>query len=512
MATIINSIGLRGIEGYLVQIEIQIAPGKEGISIVGLPDVSVKESKDRVLGVLAAQDCELPEKRVIVNLSPAEQKKNSPIFDLGIALGIMKEVDHFPYEIPKDAAFLGVLSLDGSIKSVEGMLPAIMAARNEHIKILYLPYNCDLPIRQMDDMELRFVKHINEVIESLSGQTTLFSSITSIQQPSTEKYIAAYPKDFKDIIGLKTAKWAFEIAAAGKHNILMSGPPGCGKSLLAETFPSILPPLTPKERFEVISIYQLAREKFDLNHPLPIRSPHHSSSAVSLIGGGTHPKPGEVSLAHNGVLFLDEMAEFPKRTLDMLRQPLQTGKVTISRAASTATYPARFILIGAMNPCPCGYLGANWKYCTCTPKQIQAYQNRISGPMKDRFDLLLSLQSVSLAQGGVEPREGSSEIRQRVMEARERQYRRYGDGICNGDAPNELFIEQNPLNQKQRIIIQQWSSREHLSNRVQMKIIRLARTISDLRGQEELTNESLWEAVTFRRNQIRDIQKAQVNS
>ncbi|MBB6446717.1 YifB family Mg chelatase-like AAA ATPase [Bacillus benzoevorans] len=512
MATIVNSIGLRGIEGYLVQIEVQIVPGKEGISIVGLPDLSVKESKDRVLGALASQDCELPEKRIIINLSPAEQKKNSPIFDLGMAIGMMREVHHFSYKIPNDAAFLGVLSLDGSIKPVDGMLPAIMAAREEQIKTLYLPHIHDLPIQEIDGMELRFVTHINEVIESFSGQTTLFTHTSSkfTPQESTE-YTPVYSKDFKDIIGHKHAKRAFEIAAAGGHNILMSGPPGCGKSLLAETFPSILPPLTNKERFEVISIYQLAREKNDSYQISPFRAPHHSSSAISLIGGGTHPKPGEVSLAHNGVLFLDEMAEFPKRTLDMLRQPLESGKVTISRAASTATYPSRFILVGAMNPCPCGYLGAHNKYCTCTSKQVIAYQNRISGPMKDRFDLLLTLQSVSLAKEGVEQRQCSAEIRKRVVEARDRQYKRYGDGICNGNAPNELFLECTPLTSSQRQMMQQWSSKEQFSNRVQMKIHRLARTISDLQGQDELTNESLWEAVNFRRHQLRDIQKVQVN-
>jgi magnesium chelatase family protein len=511
MATMITSIGLKGLEGYRVQVEIQLVHGNEGISIVGLPDASVKESKDRVLGALVANDCELPEKRIIVNLSPSEQRKNSPIFDLAMAIGIMKEVNHFPHNVPKEAAFLGVLSLDGSIKPVEGMLPAIVAAKNEKVKILYLPFYDDLPFQKIDGIELRFVKNLEEVIDSFSGQSTLFSySKPSLFQKSSDDLIPNYNKNFKHIIGHKYAKRALEIAAAGGHNILMSGPPGCGKSLLAETFLSILPTLTEKEQFEVMSIYQLAKEKNASYRVPPFRSPHHSSSSVSLIGGGTNPKPGEVSLAHCGVLFLDEMAEFPKRTLDMLRQPLEAKKVTISRAASTVTYPSRFILIGAMNPCPCGYFGSQNYYCTCTPKQIQAYQNRISGPMQDRFDIIFTLQSAALTSENTDHNEESEEIRKRVMKSRQRQYDRYQNEVSNTNVQDELFIEKNPLTQSQRLILQQWSSKEHFSNRVQMRIIRLARTISDLQGEETITNESLWEAMTLRRkNQIQH-QKVQV--
>ncbi|WP_428909798.1 YifB family Mg chelatase-like AAA ATPase [Niallia sp. Krafla_26] len=513
MATIVQSIGLRGIEGYKVQVEVQVVQGKEGISIVGLPDASVKESKDRVLGALAANLCELPEKRIIINLSPSEQKKNSPLFDLAMAIGIMKEMRHFAYKIPEQAAFLGVLSLDGSIKSVEGMLPAIMAAKQAGYQTLYLPYIPDLPFQQMDGIRLIFVQTLKEVIQSFSSQMTfpLLQKVSSHPE-STAPIIPVYEKDFKDIIGLKQEKRALEIAAAGAHHVLMSGPPGSGKSMLAESFLSILPPLTNHELFEVMSIYQLAGIKKDTYSIPPFRSPHHTSSSISLIGGGTHPKPGEVTLAHNGVLFLDEMTEFPKRTIDMLRQPLESGKVTISRAALTATYPSRFILIGAMNPCPCGYLGAKNKYCTCSPKIIETYQNRLSGPMRDRFDLLLFVQSTSITLDPTQIIETSEEIRKRVIKARERQYERYGKGICNGNAPNDLFLEKNPLNPQQRVMLQQWSSQEQFSHRVQMKILKLARTISDLQEEENMTNASLWEAVTFRRNEAKKVtQKVQVN-
>lgn len=399
MATVIPSIGLKGLEGYKVQVEVQLLPGIEGVSIVGLPDASVKESKDRVISALYANGCEVPDKKIVINLSPSEYRKNSPIFDLAMAIGIMKEAGDILEEIPKGAAFLGLLSLDGTIKSVEGIMPAILAAKQEGFNILYLPPIVNFPLQQMKGIEFRFVHSLQEVIASFCGQLNLFTSSTpkppDFSQLSHEDTIS-YDKDFKYVLGHAQAKRALEIAAAGGHNLFMSGPPGCGKSLLAETFPSILPLLTEESQLEVMSIYQLAGLSQSSFQQAPFRNPHHSASAVSLIGGGSNPKPGEVSLAHRGVLFLDEMAEFSKRTLDMLRQPMETGKVTISRVASTVTYPSRFILLGAINPCPCGYLGSRNFYCTCTPKQITQYKNRISGPIHDRMDILLQLQSVSL--------------------------------------------------------------------------------------------------------------------
>ena len=289
-----------------------------------------------------------------------------------------------------------------------------------------------------------------------------------------------------------------EIAAAGEHNVLMSGPPGCGKSLLAETFPSILPPLTHDAQLEVMSLYQLSKETLISPQIAPYRNPHHSASSISIIGGGTTPKPGEISLAHRGVLFLDEMAEFPKKTLDMLRQPLEAGKVTISRAQSTVTYPSSFILIAAMNPCPCGFLGSNSRYCTCTPKQIQSYKNRISGPIYDRIDILLFLQSVNLDQAE-KSRTSSAEIRKRVEKARERQYERYQEQVCNAKVPFEKLMATSPLKEHQMKMIRQVSTKQQWSNRVQIKIIRLARTISDLEGSQEITDESIWKAITLRR-------------
>ena len=393
----ISSIGLKGLEGYRVQVEVQISKGTESMVIVGLPDASVKESKERVLSAIRALDCDGADQKIVVNLSPSEQKKNGPLFDLAMAIGVLKETDYVKEEIPQDTVFIGALSLDGTIEKVEGMLPALIAAKDLGFKRVFLPYDPLIPIDMLEDIECIVVHHINDVLQHLIGQVSLpLQTVTPIVEQTKPSY--EFQKDFSHIIGHEQAKQALEIAAAGGHNVLMSGPPGCGKSLLAETFPSILPPLTKHQQLEVISLYQLAKEKLLNPQMAPYRHPHHSASSVAIIGGGSYPKPGEISLAHHGVLFLDEMAEFTKKTLDMLRQPLEAGKVTISRAHSTVTYPASFILIGAMNPCPCGYLGSNSHYCTCTQKQVQAYRNRVSGPVYDRIDILLTLKPVNLDQ------------------------------------------------------------------------------------------------------------------
>ena len=330
-----------------------------------------------------------------MNLSPSDQKKNGPFFDLAMAIGVLKEMGELKEKIPGDSVFIGALSLDGTVEKVEGMLPALMATKSLGFKRAYLPYDPLIQLDMLEGLECVVVQHITDVLQHLAGQELLPLHRTS-QIVEAAAYPIEYPRDFRDIIGHEQAKQAFEIAAAGEHNVLMSGPPGCGKSLFAESFSSILPPLTRAAQLEVISIYQLAKEKLPSPQIAPYRNPHHSASSVAIIGGGSYPKPGEISLAHRGVLFLDEIAEFQKKTLDMLRQPLEAGKVTISRAQSKVTYPTSFILIAAMNPCPCGFLGSHTRYCTCTPKQIQAYTNRISGPVYDRIDILLFLQSVNL--------------------------------------------------------------------------------------------------------------------
>ncbi|MCQ6280025.1 YifB family Mg chelatase-like AAA ATPase [Bacillus sp. EB600] len=493
----VSSIGLKGLEGYRVQVEVRISPGTESMVIVGLPDASVKESRERVLAALSVFDVDVTDQKVVVNLSPSEEKKNGPLFDLAIAIAALKELNVIKGKTPIENAFIGALSLDGTVVKAEGMLPALLSAKRLGLKRVYLPYDPSIPINMLEDLACIVVHHIEEVVQHLEGQESLSFFPTLPFEDQVPLFMELPQKDFCHVIGHESAKRALEIAAAGEHNVLMSGPPGCGKSMMAETIPSILPPLTNQAQLEVLSLYQLAGEKRMSPQTIPYRHPHHSASSVAIIGGST-PKPGEISLAHRGVLFLDEIAELTKKTLDMLRQPLETGEVTISRAHSTVTYPSSFILIGAMNPCPCGYLGSNLHYCTCSQKQIQTYRNRLSGPVYDRIDILLSLKSVNLDKPA-ERLESSIEIRRRVEKARKLQYQRYQTEISNAKIPFEIINETSPLTADQKAMIMKVAAKQNWSNRVQIKMIRLARTISDLAGEEEITDTSIWEAMTLRR-------------
>ncbi len=491
----ISSIGLRGLEGYKIQVEVQVFSGFPSMVIVGLPDKSIKESKERILTVLRGVESTIDTRKIVVNLSPSEHKKNGPLLDFAIAIGILKELQILNIEIEGNIAFLGAMSLDGTLLSTDDLLPTILAAKSLGFKKVYLPYDPKIPLELIEDVELIFFKDLYMAIDYFQGKKIKREFPQKDNQFPLTNLITH--KNFSYIFGHEKAKRALEIAASGEHNVLLTGPPGCGKSLLAEAFPTILPPLSKKSLLEVMSLYQLAGERRTVQFTPPFRSPHHSSSSVSLIGGGSIPKPGEISLSHKGVLFLDEMAEFPKKALEMLRQPMENGKVTISRVQSKVSYPSSFILIGATNPCPCGYHGSRNHYCICSPQQIKNYRNKISGPVNDRIDIFLHLHSSN--QASMTPQsEDSESIRSRVEIARERQYARYQTEQTNGKVAIEKLLKTSPLTKSQEQWLFSLSLNHHWSSRVKLKIIRLARTISDLENQTNISDEAIKEAIQLR--------------
>jgi magnesium chelatase family protein len=494
MCAKITSIGLKGMEGYRLNVEVKTFVGNDSIRIVGLPDAAVKESKERISAALRSLGYTINGQRIIINLSPSEQKKSGPMFDLPMAIGVLLSLDELVISIPENSGFIGALSLDGAIVPVEGMLPAVLSAKSLGIKRLYMPYDEKQPFLDIDGLEIIYTSSLRDLIDNLEGRGGPLFTPKTVEIGS---HISSYI-DFQQIIGHRDTKRALEVAAAGEHHVLMTGPPGCGKSMLAESFSSILPPLSKEARLEIIALHQLSGTNYPNANIAPFRNPHHSASGISIIGGGTYPKPGEISLAHRGVLFLDEIAEFPKKTLDMLRQPFESGKITISRTHAILTYPATFILLAAMNPCPCGYAGSNTHYCTCTPRQAQNYRNKISGPLRDRFDIRLTIKPVDFERDTSKGEVSSKVVQRRVEAARNRQYERYGKELCNSRVSYDILQKTSPLTQEQQKIMHQLAAKRNWSNRTQIKIIRLARTISDLEGTTAITDQSIWEAVNLR--------------
>ena len=501
MLAFVSSCGLSGIDGFGVDVEVNLAHGMPMFEIVGLPDASVKESRERVRAALKNSGYQFPAERLTVNLAPADLKKEGPAFDLPIALGMLVCMGIVPQEAVRETCVFGELSLDGSVKPVRGALPMVISALERGVKRVMLP-----------------AANVNEVsciegigiypVDALCGAARHFTGdlpIAPIQPVPYRTLISRrqYAEDFCHVKGQAKAKRALEIAAAGGHNVLMIGPPGSGKTLMARCMPTILPDMTFAEALETTRIHSVAglTPEEGLLTERPFRSPHHTASYASLIGGGQNALPGEISKSHNGCLYLDELPEYRRDVLEALRQPMEDGFVTITRVNAQSTYPSKFILVGSMNPCPCGNLGSRDRQCRCTPAEIRRYLNRISGPLLDRIDMHIEVESIPadrLADTALS--EDSAHIRARVVKARQVQLDRYGDsGItCNAQLNARTLAAACAMTPGARALLQMSTEQLRLSNRAYTRILKVARTIADLDGFDQIEEAQVAEAVQYR--------------
>ncbi len=499
----IHTGAVMGIDAIPIDVEVDVALGLPNISIVGLPDGAVKESKDRVRSALKNSGYEVPARRITINLSPADVKKEGTLFDLPIALGILTAAGIVDEERCGRYMIAGELSLDGGIRRIKGALPIAITARDEGLEGLILPGKNAREAAVVKGLAIYGVDFLHEVVDFLNGNEAL--SPLEPDAGSTASVATEEGIDFSDVRGQEHAKRAIEVATAGGHNVMMIGPPGSGKTMLARRIPTILPPMTFEESIETTKIHSVAGltdEDVPLVRVRPFRAPHHTISDAGLIGGGTIPKPGEVSLAHNGVLFLDELPEFKKNVLEVLRQPLEDGKVTISRAAVSLTYPARFMLVAAMNPCPCGYFGSSFHACTCTPLQIRRYRGKVSGPLLDRIDIQIEVPAVPYeALKGKREGEASASIRERVKKARSVQTRRFSRHrkvFTNAQMRSRDIKNFCELDREGESLLETAIAQLGFSARAYHRILKVARTIADLDGAERIRPPHVAEAIQYR--------------
>ena len=502
MLSQINSCGLMGIDGYMVKVETDIGNGLPHFDIVGLPDATVKESKERVHAAVKNSGFGFPAKKIIVNLAPASLKKIGAAYDLPIAVSILCATRQLPQDAVEGSVFIGELSLDGGVYSVRGVLPMVIAAVEKGYTNFFVPAQNAAEASAVKGAKVYPVRVLKDIFDHFSGQSVI--DCYSDENPYVQKNRDELFLDFKDVKGQDNAKRALEIAAAGNHNVLLIGPPGTGKTMLAQRLPGILPDLSLEESLEVTKIHSIAGtlpSDTALVEQRPFRSPHHSVSSAGLTGGGTIPRPGELSLAHNGVLFLDELPEFKRDVLEAMRQPLEDGCVTISRVNASYTYPCNMMLIASMNPCKCGYYGDTKHRCTCTPAQIDSYRSRISGPLLDRIDIQVEVGSVDYADlSDIKEGESSKTIKDRVNKARAIQQERYKNLpiYANAQINSGQLNDFCKIGEREHKLLENAFERLGLSARAYSRILKVARTIADLEQSENITAVHIAEAIQYR--------------